>query len=109
MVAFEHTTYVRCVRFGPGISSDPSGVNRLYFSEAWGAGGDDMIYRIVRNTAEPFMRIKIEGIGGSWVGRFEFSPDGTLYVSNGNRVPSSIFEYRRRTFVEIAKVRSLWL
>lgn len=102
-VAFEFETYIRCYRFGPGLSSDPTGFMRAYFSTARGAGGDGTIYVIVNNTARPFMTIRIRDIGGFWAGNFEFAPDGTLYVSNGNVQPSSIFEYRGGRFVEIAR------
>lgn len=102
-VAFEFDTYVRCYRFGPGLSSDPTGFSRAYFSTAWGAGGDGAIYLIVQNRADLLMNVRIGDVRGFWAGYFEFSPDGRLYLSSGNTVPGSIFEYRQGRFVEIAR------
>ncbi len=95
MVAFEHSTRVRCVRFGPG--------DHLYFSEATGAGGNGKIYRIIKNEAELYLEIPLDGVGGYWAGDFEFAPDGTLYLSQGNVIPAKLFVYTNGRFEEVAK------
>ena len=95
-VVYEHRTYVKCVRFGP----DSGLPFRLYFSEASGAGGDGVIYKLVKD-AEVYMTVRIREIGGYWAGHFEFAPDGTLYLSNGNVIPSSIYAYRQGRFVKL--------
>jgi len=83
-VVFEHETYVRCIRFGPG--------DRPYFSEATGAGGNGKIYKIVENRAELYYEVRLEDVNGFWAGNFEFDDDGNLYLSSGNRIPASIYK-----------------
>ena len=80
---YEHSTYVRCVRFR-------ADEGRLYFSEAAGAGGGK-IYTIVRNEAELYYEVSPELVDGSWAGDFDFGADGELYLSSGNTVPASIY------------------
>ncbi len=93
MTAFEHTTYVRCVRFGPE--------NDLYFSEAFGAGSDGKIYRVVNNRAELYLEVPLSQ-AKYWAGYFEFTPEG-LYISSGNHIPASIYKYEGNRFVEVAR------
>ncbi len=95
ILAFEHITYVRCVRFGPG--------DHLYFSEASGAGGNGKIYKIVNNRAELYLEVPLDQVGGFWAGDFEFAPDGTIYISQGNVMPAKLFAYANGRFEEIAK------
>jgi len=95
-VVFEHNTYVRCVRFGPE--------DRLYFSEAFGAGSDGKIYRIVNNRAELYVEVPLSQVG-YWSGYFEFTPEG-LYISSGNKASASIYQYSGGRFVEIARFNS---
>ncbi|MCS6784396.1 MAG: hypothetical protein NZ581_04290 [Candidatus Caldarchaeum sp.] len=82
-VIFRHSTWVRCVRVGLDGS--------LYFSEATGAGGDGKIYRIAGERAELFYEVKLTQMHGFWAGHFDFDERGTLYLSNGNSVPSNVY------------------
>jgi hypothetical protein len=82
-VLYHHTTYVRDVAF------DAQG--RLYFSEATGAGGNGRIYRLDDAGATLFYTVVLASVGGFWAGDFAFAPDGTLYLSTGNRLGASIF------------------
>jgi len=90
-----HSTYVRDVGF------DATG--RLYFSEATGAGGDGMIYRLSPDhvVSEPFLRVPLAEVGGYWAGHFAFDRSGVLHVSSGNRRPSSLYAHRAGRFVEV--------
>jgi hypothetical protein len=78
-----HTTYLRDIAF------DPQG--RLYFSEATGAAGDGRIYRLDDAGPTLFFTVSLAAVGGFWAGHFAFAPDGTLYLSTGNRVGSSLY------------------
>ncbi|MEM2469926.1 MAG: hypothetical protein QXG51_03335 [Nitrososphaerota archaeon] len=80
---FNHTTYIRCIRFGPE--------NRLYFSEATGARENGKIYKIVMNEAKLYYEVKLQDVGGSWAGNFEFDDEGKLYLSSGNVVPANLY------------------
>jgi photosystem II stability/assembly factor-like uncharacterized protein len=82
-VLYHHTTYVRDTAF------DAQG--RLYFSEATGAGGNGFIYRLDDSGPVLFYTVNLVSVGGFWAGHFAFAPDGTLYLSTGNRIPSSIY------------------
>ncbi|MEN2974168.1 MAG: hypothetical protein ABDH32_01160 [Candidatus Caldarchaeales archaeon] len=82
-VVFEHTTYVRCIRFGPE--------NRMYFSEATGAGGNGKIYKIVQNMPKLYYEVRLEDVDGFWAGNFEFDSQGRLYLSSGNTIPASLY------------------
>lgn len=83
-VLHHHTTYVRDTAF------DAQG--RLYFSEATGAGGNGRIYRLDDGGPVLFYTVSLASVGGFWAGHFAFAPDGTLYLSTGNRIPSSIYQ-----------------
>ncbi|RDD53452.1 MAG: hypothetical protein BA066_04305 [Candidatus Korarchaeota archaeon NZ13-K] len=96
-IVLNHTTYVRCIRFGP----DPEFGFEMYFSEASGAGGG-LIYRIARNLPQTFMRIDPRDFDGYWAGHFEFGRNDTLYLSSGNRIPSSIYEVRGGRVTKLA-------
>lgn len=90
-VAYRHTTYVRDLAF------DSDG--RLYFSEATGAGGDGVIFRLnVDFEAEEFVKVPLEEVDGYWAGNFAFDPDDRLYISSGNRVPAAIYAYTEGSF-----------
>lgn len=82
-VLYHHTTYVRDTAF------DAQG--RLYFSEATGAGGNGRIYRLDDSGPMVFYTVNLASVGGFWAGHFGFAPDGTLYLSSGNRIPASIY------------------
>lgn len=90
-VVYTHGTYVRDIAFfGPPLN--PEGVLRLYFSEACGACRDGKIYRIEGDgSINLFYEVRLADVDGSWAGDFAFGPDGTLYLSSGNRVPASIY------------------
>lgn len=83
---YSHTTYTRNIRF------DAKG--QFYFSEATGAGRDGTIYRLNLQTraAQPAFRIRLSDIDGFWAGNFAFAPDGTLWLSSGNRIPASLYQ-----------------
>jgi WD40 repeat protein len=82
---YTHTTYVRHVNFGPDGS--------LYFSESTGAGGDGKIYRLsIGGSAALFKTVPLSEVEGYWAGDFAFDDRGTLWLSSGNRRPSSIYK-----------------
>jgi hypothetical protein len=81
---FTHSTYIRDIAF------DPQG--RLFFSEATAAGGDGMIYQLQGGRPEPYFRVRLSEVDGFWAGNFAFDPDGTLWLSSGNRVPASLYK-----------------
>ncbi len=95
-VAFEHSTYIRCIRFGND--------QKLYFSEAWGAGENGRIYKVEENGAVPYLEVPLDSIHSYWAGNFEFAPDGTLFISSGNHRPSWIFSYKGGRFTKLAKL-----
>lgn len=87
---YSHTTYTRNIRF------DSKG--RFYFSESSGAGGDGTIYRLdlKQRVAKPVFTIRLSQIDGFWAGNFAFAPDGTLWLSSGNRIPASLYQVKRK-------------
>jgi hypothetical protein len=83
---YTHKTYTR------GIGFDREG--RLHFAEATGAGADGTIYvlDLSARAALPRFKVRLSEIDGSWAGNFAFAPDGTLWLSSGNRVPASLYK-----------------
>ncbi len=82
---YTHSTYVRDISFDRGET--------LYFSEASGAAANGKIYKFVDGSATLFREITLSSVGGFWAGDFAFDTQNTLYISSGNRIPSSIFRY----------------
>lgn len=85
-IVYTHTTYVR------DIVIDAR--DAIYFSEASGAGADGKIYRLspASHTASLYQTVRLADVGGFWAGNFTFDTENNLYISSGNRVPSSIYE-----------------
>ncbi len=83
-VVYQHTTYLRDIAF------DPQG--RMYFSEATGASADGRIYRLEDGGPSLFFTVSLASVGGFWAGHFSFAPDGTLYLSTGNRRGAHIYQ-----------------
>lgn len=81
---YTHTTYVRDVAFGAD--------GRLYFSEATGAGGDGTVYELRNGRAKPWYVVHLADVEGFWAGDFAVDRQGTLWLSSGNRRPSSLFK-----------------
>lgn len=82
---YSHKTYVRDVAF------DFRG--NLYFSEATGSGGNGKIWRLEPDgTATLFYTVLLSKVDGYWRGTFTFAPDGTLFLSNSNRIPGNLYE-----------------
>ena len=74
----------------------------LYFSEAHGKEGDGLIYRLGWDgTSTPVYEVRLSDVGGYWDGNFGFSPDGTLYVSSGDRLPGRLFRLGEQGFEEV--------
>ncbi len=94
---YKHETWVRWVRI---LRSD-QGIEEIFFSEAYGAGKDGKIYRLVNGNAELYMEVPLEKVG-FWAGGFDIAPDGTTYLTSGNRVPSTIFEVKGGVYTELA-------
>jgi hypothetical protein len=92
-----HNTYVRAIAFDDG--------GNLYFSEASGAGADGKIFRIDSGSPAPtlYQEIRLSDVGGFWAGDFTFGARGNLYVSTGNRIPSSIYRLRDGVWEEVFK------
>lgn len=90
---YTHSTYVRDIAF--------DGDGNLYFSEATGAGGNGRIYRLAGGSATLFQEVVLSEVGGFWAGNFCFDTRGTLYISNGNRVPASIYRLRDGVWEEV--------
>ncbi len=72
------------------------GSDRLYFSDATGAGGNGIIYYLNRSGGEvPYYNVgytmKLTDVAGFLDGNFAFGDGDTLYLSNGDHVPSSIY------------------
>jgi len=88
MKIYTHSTYIR------DITLDSAG--NIYFSEASGAGGDGKIYKlnVLSSTASLFQKVRIAEVGGFWAGDFAFDKQDNLYISSGNRIPSSIYRLR---------------
>jgi hypothetical protein len=83
---YHHQFYVRDLAF------DPAG--RLYFSEAWGAGGDGMILRVTVEphvVVEPFYAVRLAQVHNYWAGDFTFDRSGTLYLSSGNHIGAHVY------------------
>jgi hypothetical protein len=79
---FTHTTFLRDLAVKDGV---------LYFSESYGAGQDGKIYQLSNTgVASLFYTVAIAKVG-FWAGNFAFSPDGTLYIANGNISGASIY------------------
>jgi hypothetical protein len=101
-VVYTHGTYIRDIAFvhdeegqHPG---NPAAEWHIYFSEAWGAGRNGKIYRINDDgSITLFYEVNLADVDGFWAGDFAFSPDGTLYLSSGNRVPASIYRVSGRS------------
>ena len=84
-IVHTHSTYVRDI----AIPDD----GLIYFSEATGAGGDGKIYRLESGgTVTLYYTVKLSSVDGFWGGDFAFDPNGTLYLSTGNRVGASIYK-----------------
>ncbi|MHC4188245.1 MAG: SMP-30/gluconolactonase/LRE family protein [Planctomycetota bacterium] len=84
-IVYTHTTYIRDIAFDTH--------NTLYFSEATGAGADGKIWRIEADgSATVFYTVQLSQVDGFWAGTFAFAPDGTLFISSGNRVPASLYK-----------------
>lgn len=84
VVVYTHSTYVRDV----AVTNDGA----LFFSEATGAGADGRIWRLEGDgTTTLYYTVSLPTVGGFWRGDFTFDPDGFLYLSNGNKVPASIY------------------
>jgi hypothetical protein len=82
---YSHTTYVKDIAF------DFRG--NLYFSEARGSGGNGKIWRLEPDgTATLFYTVLLSKVDGYWAGTFTFAPDGTLFLSSGNRTPANLYE-----------------
>lgn len=100
---YTHDTYTRDVEF------DSEG--RLYFSESTGAGGDGTVYRLdlESRVARPVFSVKLAQVDGYWAGNFAFAPDGSLWLSSGNRVPASLYKveamHPRRMFTSSGSIR----
>ncbi len=82
-IVYTHSTYVREVEIGPG--------GAVYFSEATGAGGDGIVYRLDGMNATPFYRVRLSDVDGSWAGTFAFDGGGDLWLSSGNQVPAYLY------------------
>ncbi len=83
-IVYTHTTYVRDIH----ITQDGT----IYFSEATGAGGDGRVWRLnADGTKAPYYTVQLSRVNGFWGGDFSFDPSGTLYLSTGNRIGSSIY------------------
>ncbi len=80
---YTHDTYTRDVAVDP--------VGRLYFSESSGAGGDGTIWRLDGNRARPYFRVRLDKVDGFWAGRFNFDPNGYLWLASGNVVPANLY------------------
>ena len=80
---YTHHTYTRDVAF--------DSVGRIYFSEASGAGADGSIWRLGASGAVKWRDVPLGQVDGFWAGDFAFSPDDTIWVSSGNRVPSTLY------------------
>ncbi len=83
-IVYTHTTYVRDIH----ITKDGA----IYFSEATGAGGDGKVWRLnTDGTRTLYYTVQLSRVNGFWGGDFSFDPTGTLYLSTGNRIGSSIY------------------
>jgi WD40 repeat protein len=73
---YTHTTFISDLAVGPD--------GALYFSESYGAGADGKIYRFnAAGVPSLFYTVALAQVH-FFSGSFAFSPDGTLYISNGN-------------------------
>lgn len=92
---FSHNTYVRDVVF------DRKG--QLYFSEATGAGGDGIIYKldVITKRATKYLTVPIKQTGGFWAGDFAFSPSNQLFISEGNHIPASLYKFENGNFQKV--------
>ncbi len=100
---YKHTTYVRDLGFDP--------LDGLYFSEASGAGGDGMIFRLESGRALPFYAVHLAEVDGFWAGTFTFDKNGSLWLSTGNKVPASLYKvvegHPRRMFTSSGSIMGL--
>jgi hypothetical protein len=90
---YNHTTYVRDIAF------DSNGT--LYFSEATGARANGKIFRIESGRPTLFQEVELSDVGGFWAGAFTFDTQGNLYISNGNRIPASVYRFRDGSWEEV--------
>ena len=92
---YTHTTHINDIVFDRR--------NNLYFSEAMGAGADGKIYKLDLTTkrATKQWSIPLSKMDGFWAGDFAFSPDNQLYISNGNRIPASLFVCENGAFKKL--------
>ena len=95
---YKHETYVRSVRV---VLNPQNGKEAVYFSEAYGGGKDGKIYRLVNGSAELYLVIPRDKVG-FWAGCFDIAPDGTIYITSGNVVPSEIYVIKNNTFKKLA-------
>lgn len=102
-LVYTHKTYLRDIAFDQ--------MDRLYFSEATGAGGDGFIYRLEGKQASFYYRVRLKDVDGSWAGNFAFDKDGFLWLSSGNRKPAHLYrviEQRpRRVFTSSDSIEGL--
>jgi len=82
-LVYTHNTYLR------DVAVDSRG--KVYFSEASGAGGDGVIYRLDGSQAVVFYRVPLSQVNGSWAGTFAFDPSDGLWLSSGNQIPASLY------------------
>ncbi len=80
---YTHQNYVASLRFGPG--------DRLYFSEAYGGGGNGKIYVFEGNVPRVYYEVSLHDLG-YWSGEFAFDDSGTLYLANGNIGSSGLYQ-----------------
>lgn len=76
-IVYTHSTFLRDLAVGHD--------GALYFSESSGAGADGKIWRFdAAGVPNLYYTVPLAKVGGFFAGNFAFSPDGTLYISNGN-------------------------
>jgi hypothetical protein len=82
-LVYHHDTYLGDVAF--------DSLGRIYFSEAYGAGGDGYIYRLDGETAFLYYTVELADVS-FWGGDFTFDKDDNLYLSSGNLAGAKIYE-----------------
>ena len=102
-VVYTHKTYLRDIAFDQ--------LDRLYFSEATGAGGDGYIYRLEGKQARFYYQVRLKDVDGSWAGNFAFDKNGFLWLSSGNRNPAHLYKVveqrSQRVFTSSGSIRGL--